>query len=134
MVSVARIGTAIALILAFATAPLLADRCAALCDSGRQTTASNAAPPCHHGASTGFRIGQTPSNCGHDHSRIVLVTATNLPDSAASSAPSISNPSGPAVLTHAAANLGRPALDPSRRDSTATIVSFPLALAFALRI
>src|SRR5712691_7190263 len=65
-----RASMACVLAVAFATAPLVIDQCAASCDLARAANASTSAPTCHHTSSATAHIGHPPKGCGHDHSGV----------------------------------------------------------------
>ena len=77
MVRLIRISTAVALALALVTVPVLADWCAASCESAL-AAASNGAPACHHETAPAPRIGHVPAPCSHDHHPIVVDAATTV--------------------------------------------------------
>jgi hypothetical protein len=64
---------AVALIVASASMPLLADECATSCDASH-SAASASVPSCHHSASTTPRFRPAPNRCGHDHTAVVGVS------------------------------------------------------------
>jgi hypothetical protein len=66
-----RTAIGVMLAVAFATAPIILDRCAASCDLAHATEAATSTPTCHHSTATTVRIGRAPRGCGHDHSGIV---------------------------------------------------------------
>jgi hypothetical protein len=68
-----RFATAAALALAVAVLPVVLDQCAGSCAADRDTMAST--PSCHHATSTGTRIRQVPTRCGHDHNATVAASA-----------------------------------------------------------
>jgi hypothetical protein len=95
--------TLVALMLAIATgaAPFAADRCAISCESVR-AAALAAAPPCHHLAASGERIGQIPAPCGQNHrDGFVTIAAararadTTTPPEIVGPAPSVDRPDRP---------------------------------------
>jgi hypothetical protein len=65
---------AVALALAFATAPLVLDECAASCELSRITTDAAAAATCHHTGSGAPHMAEQSSTCGHDHATVSAVT------------------------------------------------------------
>ena len=68
-----RIAVAAILTMAIAALPVVLDRCAESCEAHQGTVSS--APACHHATSTGTRISQVPTSCGHDHNGTAVVAA-----------------------------------------------------------
>jgi hypothetical protein len=120
---------ALAVMLAFGAAPLVADCCAISCDAVH-ASATAAGPTCHHGGSSLPRLGHGQQPCGHDHHLIVVAAAATA---AVASRITISVPSSPPDLASSLARLvamisrAGPALGASRTP-------LPLALSSALRI
>jgi hypothetical protein len=72
-----RLTSAAALTVALGTVPLIADWCAAICESAH-ASATTGAPACHHSGSTASRIGEAPRPCSHDHHPAVVDAATTF--------------------------------------------------------
>src|SRR5205809_969790 len=68
-----RMAVALVLALGIAALPVVLDRCTESCEAHRHSAAST--PPCHHTASTGTRISQSPDRCGHDHGGTAVMAA-----------------------------------------------------------
>jgi hypothetical protein len=68
-----RFATAAALTLTVAVLPVVLDQCAGSCDAHRDAMAST--PSCHHATSTGTRIKQVPTRCGHNHNGTAATSA-----------------------------------------------------------
>jgi hypothetical protein len=88
------------LAVAFATAPIILDRCAASCDLAHATEATTATLTCHHSTATTVRVGRVPRGCGHDHSSLV----TTLTVSAAPHTPLLA-PLGGAMTGRTPGNI-----------------------------
>ena len=69
-----RIVCSAALALAVGAVPLVADWCAAVCESAHESGPTDA-PACHHSASTTMHIGEVPTPCSHDHRPVVVDAA-----------------------------------------------------------
>lgn len=72
-----RFATAAALALAVAALPVVLDQCADSCEAHRNAMAST--PSCHHATSSGTRIKQVPTRCGHDHNGTAATSAPGSP-------------------------------------------------------
>ena len=85
-----RIVCAVALALTVGTVPLVADWCAAVCESAHGNGPSDA-PACHHNTSTVSHIGEVPTPCSHDHHPVVVDAATtfDVTSRAATACPSV---------------------------------------------
>jgi hypothetical protein len=67
MAGIGRVSNAIVLALAFVTAPLAFDQCAASCELAHLMSATAAAEPACHRASSTPHIGERRGACAHDH-------------------------------------------------------------------
>ena len=73
-----RASVAAVLAIAFATAPMVLDQCAASCDLAHALEAAGSTPACHDVAgSATVRIGHVPQACGHDHG--ATITTLTVP-------------------------------------------------------
>jgi hypothetical protein len=79
MAGTGRIASAIVLALAFATAPIVFDQCAAACELAHLMNASAGAErACHH-ASPIRHIGERRGACAHDHARALMAVTSAAP-------------------------------------------------------
>jgi hypothetical protein len=85
VIRVLRLWAAAMLVIAVSSAPLLADWCAASCESARQTGHAG----CHHMSASGPQISQEPVPCGHDHHPLVLIAPTDTSSSPRATASSL---------------------------------------------
>ena len=122
---VTRLATSVVLAIVFATVPLVADWCAAMCDEAN----AGATPSCHHTTSPSPRISQKPAPCSHDHRPVVLDAAT-----ATKSASDRAAISGPLVSTGLAFLPRLHAVLSTQRSTVTRAPLLALTLASALRI
>jgi len=116
---------AVCALCAFTAAPLIADWCAANCETARQA----GVPACHHASSAARRIEPEPLPCGHDHHPILIDTTAVKP------------PVARPLALHAA-DLIEPCFrvaaerqrDVTVRGPTRASPSLPLTLSCSLRI
>jgi hypothetical protein len=103
------------LTIAFATAPMVLDQCAASCDVASATDTATPAPACHHATSPTVHIGQAPRGCGHDHRSIVAALTTSAAPIAPTLASLVAVVTSQSLAEIAAANrFAAPSASPPR--------------------
>jgi hypothetical protein len=69
---------ALLLSVAFAGAPMVADYCTVSCEAAHShSAAASPAHAVHHHAANALSISQPPQPCGHDHHRVIAITAAS---------------------------------------------------------